>query len=141
MSTKSAELIEHATAEHAVPRPPFAAPYVWVLAVIDGEQPDRVYRVIQYETVIGRGAEAQIELDDEEVSKRHCLLRVEGAVCSIQDQGSLNGTRINGRKMRDGVSHRLRHLDQIQIGTTRLMVLTGSFKEHAKKTVREDGTS
>jgi len=135
MPARSAEAIEPRTAEHEVPRPPFAAPHVWVLAVIDGERPDSIYRVIQYETVIGRGEEAQIDLDDEEVSKRHCLLRVERGVCTIQDQGSLNGTRVNGRRMREGVTHRLRHLDEVQIGTTRLLVLTGSFKEkqHTRK--------
>ena len=128
MPTKGADVIERRTAEHEVPRPPFGAPHVWVLAVIDGDHPNRVYRVIQYETVIGRGEEAQIDLDDEEVSKRHCLLRVEGPVCTIQDQGSLNGTRVNGRRMREGTAHRLRHLDEIQIGATRLFVLTGTFK-------------
>ncbi len=106
---------------------------MWVLAVVDGESPSAVYRVDQYEMVIGRGEAAQIALDDEKVSKRHCLLRLEGPVCTVQDLGSRNGTRVNGRKMQDKVTHRLRHLDEIQVGTTRLMVLTGTFKSIAPR--------
>jgi pSer/pThr/pTyr-binding forkhead associated (FHA) protein len=40
----------------------------------------------------------------------------------------LNGTRVNGRKMKDETALRLRHLDEIQIGGTRLFVLHGAFK-------------
>ena len=82
----------------------------------------------QYETLIGRGGDAQIDVNDELVSKRHCLIRVEGPVCTIQDLGSRNGTCINGRKMQDERALRLRHLDEIQVGTTRLFVLHGAFK-------------
>lgn len=128
MPTRTADRTQGETAEHEDPRPPFGAPNVFVLAVIDGDQPNAVYRVVQHETVIGRGEEANIDVNDEKVSKRHCLLRVEGAVCMIQDLGSLNGTRVNGRRMRDDNALRLRHLDEIQVGSTRLFVLNGAFK-------------
>jgi pSer/pThr/pTyr-binding forkhead associated (FHA) protein len=131
MATRNADSIDSATAEREEPRPPFGAPYVWVLAVIDGASPNALHRVAQYETVIGRGEGVQIDLDDEQVSKRHCLIRVEGPVCTIQELGSLNGTRVNGRKMRDDTAIRLRHLDEIHIGATRLFVLHGAFKRHA----------
>jgi len=120
---------EAGTAEREDRRPPHGTPHVWVLAVVAGRNPAAVYRLARYETILGRGSEeASIDLDDDEVSKRHCLLRLEGPVCTIQDLGSLNGTRINGRRMRDGMAHRLRHLDEIQVGATRLFVLTGRFK-------------
>jgi len=123
-----ADSTDSKTTEHEEPRPPFGAPYVWVLAVIDGDQPSAVHRLVQYESLIGRGDEAQVDLKDEMVSKRHCLLRVEGPVCTIQELGSLNGTRVNGRKLKGETALRLRHLDEIQIGTTRLFVLHGAFK-------------
>ena len=128
MPAHEAESFDSRTAEHEKPRPAFGAPYVWVIAVIDGEQPNAVHRILQYETLIGRGDDAQIDVNDEMVSKRHCLIRVEGPVCTIRDLGSRNGTRVNGRKMRDETALRLRHLDEIQIGTTRLFVLHGAFK-------------
>jgi len=121
---------EAGTAEREDRRPPHGAPHVWVLAVIAGRNPTSVYRLARYETIVGRGCEdAPIDLEDDEVSKRHCLLRVEGPVCTVQDLGSLNGTRINGRRMNDGTVHRLRHLDEIQVGATRLFVLTGRFRQ------------
>jgi len=130
MAARNAETTQSNTAEREEYRPPFGAPYVWVLVAIDVEQSKALYRLAQYETVIGRGDDAQIDLDDDQVSKRHCLLRVEGPVCTIQELGSLNGTRVNGRKMRDDTALRLRHLDEIQIGATRLFVLHGAYKRH-----------
>lgn len=130
MPAREADSVNSNTAEHEEPRPPFGAPYVWVLAVIDGDQPNAVHRLLQFETLIGRGDGVQIELKDDQVSKRHCLLRVEGPVCTILELGSLNGTRVNGRKMKDETALRLRHLDEIQIGSTRLFVLHGAFKRH-----------
>ena len=128
MPAHEADSLDSRTAEHEAPRPAFGAPYVWVIAVIDGHQPNAVHRILQYETVLGRGDDAQIDVNDEMVSKRHCLIRVEGPVCTIQDLGSRNGTWINGRKMRDETALRIRNLDEIQVGTTRLFVLHGAFK-------------
>jgi pSer/pThr/pTyr-binding forkhead associated (FHA) protein len=129
MPTRNADSVASNTAEREEYRPPFGAPYVWVLVAIDGGQPNEVHRLAQYETVVGRGDDVQIELNDDQVSKRHCLVRVEGPVCTIQELGSLNGTRVNGRKMRDDTALRLRHLDEIQIGATRLFVLHGAYKK------------
>jgi pSer/pThr/pTyr-binding forkhead associated (FHA) protein len=128
MPSRVAEPSNPKTAEREEYRPPFGAPYVWILAVIDGPQPNAMHRIVQYETVIGRGEGVQIDLDDEQVSKRHCQIRVEGPVCTIQELGSLNGTFVNGRKMRDDTALRLRHLDEIQIGSTRLFLLHGAYK-------------
>jgi pSer/pThr/pTyr-binding forkhead associated (FHA) protein len=128
MPAKVAESSDSKTAEREEYRPPFGAPYVWILAVIDGQQANAVHRIAQYETVIGRGEDVQFDLNDEQVSKRHCSIRVEGPVCTIQELGSLNGTRVNGRKMRDDTALRLRHLDEIQIGSTRLFLLHGAYK-------------
>ena len=131
MPAHEAESSDSRTAEHEKPRSAFGAPYVWVIAVIDGEQPNAVHRILRYETLIGRGGDVQIDVNDELVSKRHGLIRVDGAVCTIRDLGSRNGTRVNGRKMREETALRLRHLDEILIGTTRLFVLHGAFKRFA----------
>jgi hypothetical protein len=34
--------------------------------------------------------------------------------------------------MREGVAQRLRHLDEIQVGTTRLFVMVGKFRNPPK---------
>ena len=128
MPTPGADSTDSKTAERERFIPPFGAPYVWVLAVIDGERSNEVYRLARYETLIGRGDGSEIDLNDDQVSKRHCLIRVEGPVCTLQELGSLNGTQVNGRRMRNETALRLRHLDEIQIGATRLLVLHGAFK-------------
>lgn len=124
---------ERATAEHEKRRPPFGAPYVFVLAIVDAEDPRPAYRLNDHETIVGRGDAAGIDLADPKASKRHALLRVEGGVCTMQDLGSLNGTWVNGRRMRDGTAQRLRHLDEVEIGSTRLLLLTGTFKRPAPR--------
>ncbi len=116
------------TAERARNPAPFAAPQVFILAIIDGKDTSVAYRVVQHDTVIGRGGEAEFAIDDQEISKQHCMLRVNGSVCTLIDKGSTNGTLVNGRRLRAGVAHRIRHLDEIQIGDTFLMLLAGCFK-------------
>ena len=116
------------TREHQVPRLPFGTPHVFVLAVIDGGTPNRVYRIDHPETVIGREDGVEFVLADDEISKRHCLIRADGPVCTLTDLGSLNGTRLNGRRLREGVAQRIRHLDQIQLGTTSLFLMAAKFR-------------
>ena len=116
------------TTEHQIPRPPFGAPHVWILAVIDGDDPHRVHRVDRPETVIGRDGAADFPIGDGEVSGQHCMVRTDGAVCTVTDLGSRNGTLLNGRPLRKGIAQRLRHLDEIQVGNTRLFLLAGKFK-------------
>ena len=122
---------ERETTEHHKPRPPFGAPHVFVLAVIDGADPHGAYRIDRTETVMGREG-ADVVVEDDEVSKRHCLIRADGPVCTLTDLGSLNGTMLNGRPMRNGVAQRLRHLDEIQVGTTRFFLLVGKFRSSPK---------
>jgi predicted component of type VI protein secretion system len=121
-------MAENATAERTMRCPPFAAPSVVALAVIDGGDPAAIHRLSQRETVVGRGPEADFIVDDEEISKQHFRLQLDGGMCSILDLGSLNGTVVNGRRLRERVSQRLRHLDEIQAGDTRFFVLAGRFK-------------
>lgn len=119
----------NATARRTPPRRPFGAPHVFVLAVVEGDTHHGVHRLTAAETVVGRGEEADFVLDDSEVSKRHCVVRVDGPTCHLIDLGSLNGTSLNGREARSGVAQRLRHLDEIRVGGTRLLFLGGRFSE------------
>jgi pSer/pThr/pTyr-binding forkhead associated (FHA) protein len=112
---------------------PFGAPHVFVLLVIEGEDASVVHRVIRPETVLGRGEECHFAIPDEQVSKVHCRLRVEGSVCTIVDPGSRNGTFVNGRRLAPGVAQRLRSLDEIEIGSHRLLFLSGKFRNQQKK--------
>lgn len=121
------------TAERITHKPPFGAPHVFILALVNSEDPSRIHRIVQANTVVGRGEEADFMLDDEEISARHAMIRMDGPVCVLTDLGSRNGTLVNGRPVREGVGQRLRHLDEIQVGSTRLLVLQGRFRDKPKR--------
>lgn len=126
-------MAERSTRKHPVRRSPFGAPHVLVLAVIDGEETESVHRVLKAETVVGRDESADLRVEDEEVSKRHCLIRLDGSVSTLLDLESTNGTFLNDRRLNPGVAHRLRHLDEIRVGETRFFVLTGRFRARARR--------
>ena len=125
-------MMNRTTAQRERPKRVFGVPHVYVLAAIEGDNPHVVHRIQQHETLVGRGAEASFVIDDEEISTLHCKIRAEASVCTLQDLGSLNGTLLNGKPLRPGASTRLRHLDEIQIGGTRLLMLTGRAIDRTK---------
>lgn len=51
------------------------------------------------EWVLGRASECAIQIDHVSVSRRHALLRDTNGVISIEDLGSKNGTRLQGRRV------------------------------------------
>ena len=122
-------MVHAKTAERPSRKPPFAAPHVFILAVMDGRDAHAVHRLTQPETVIGRTPEADLRIEDEAVSNRHCVIRVDGPVCTLVDLGSRNGTWVNARPVVRERTERLRHLDVIQLGDTRIMLLSGRFPE------------
>jgi len=117
-----------ATKERNVRTPPFGAPHVFVLAVVEGDDPAAVYRILRSESVLGRAERADLRIDDPEISNRHCVLFVDGPLCGLRDVGSRNGTFVNGRRLRPDVLERLRHLDEIEVGSVRLVFLAGRFR-------------
>lgn len=68
------------------------------------------------ETVIGRGAECQVCLEDEFVSQLHARIVKAGESYLLEDLGSTNGTYVNGSRINYPVG--LRHGDLIGIGRT-----------------------
>jgi pSer/pThr/pTyr-binding forkhead associated (FHA) protein len=117
------------TAKRALLPLPFAAPHVFVVAAVDGDDTAAVHRLLGTDTIFGRGAEANVVVEDDLVSQRHLRLRVDGGVCTIVDLGSLNGTSLNGRPLRANVSQRLRHLDEFIVGNQRFLFLSGKFRD------------
>lgn len=65
--------------------------------------------------LIGRSREADIVVDDTNVSRRHAEISPGGTGWRIQDLGSTNGVRVNGRQV-DG-PHPLESGDRIELGT------------------------
>ncbi len=111
------------------PRPePFGAPYVLALAVVEGPDLTSIYRITGQETVVGRGSDVHFGLSDASVSKRHVAIRVEGTVYTLVDLESLNGTILNNLRLQTGGRERIKHLDEIRIGDTRLLFTASRFR-------------
>jgi pSer/pThr/pTyr-binding forkhead associated (FHA) protein len=71
-------------------------------------------------TAIGRSPECEIFLDDVTVSRAHAVLVERDGTFSIQDEGSLNGTFLNRRRIE---SAQIEDGDELQIGKYRLTFL------------------
>ena len=71
-------------------------------------------------TLIGRSPDCEIFLDDVTVSRRHAVLLERNGSFFIEDQGSLNGTFVNRRRIETA---ELRDGDELQIGKYRLTFL------------------
>jgi hypothetical protein len=69
-------------------------------------------------TVIGRLPDCQITVDDTRVSRRHAEVRPTGDGFMVVDLGSMNGTTVNGRPVRE---QQLADGDQIGVGSTTLV--------------------
>ncbi|MEO6712944.1 MAG: DUF3662 and FHA domain-containing protein [Mycobacteriales bacterium] len=72
----------------------------------------------QESSVVGRGSDARIRIDDAGVSRRHAEVRREGDEVFLVDLGSTNGTLVNGRAVE---RTRLTPGDRISIGRTVLI--------------------
>lgn len=68
---------------------------------------------------IGRSRDCDVVLEDSGISRRHAALRPEGTVWEIEDLGSTNGVRVNGRAIHG--AHELRPGDRIEMGSTEIL--------------------
>lgn len=84
---------------------------------IDGQQ----YLLTGRVTVIGRGGDADIILDDTGVSRHHLELRHEGEGLVATDLGSTNGTFVDGERIQTPVT--LHDRSAVTVGRTRLTVI------------------
>ena len=71
-------------------------------------------------TTIGRSPDCEIFLDDVTVSRKHAVLAQRDGRWTVEDQGSLNGTFVNRKRVE---SAELDDGDELQIGKYRLTFL------------------
>jgi pSer/pThr/pTyr-binding forkhead associated (FHA) protein len=72
------------------------------------------------ETTIGRSPDCGIFLDDVTVSRKHAVVSERDGAFLVEDQGSLNGTFVNRKRVE---SAQLADGDELQIGKYRLTFL------------------
>jgi hypothetical protein len=68
--------------------------------------------------VLGRSRECDVVLDDSGVSRRHAQIRPRDGGWTIEDLGSTNGLRVNGRRVTGAVP--LNRGDRIELGSTEI---------------------
>lgn len=78
-----------------------------------GSTPEREIELRRGELVIGRAGEADLEIDNPTVSRRHAAIACTTQGYVLTDLGSANGTWVNGNRITRRV---LRHEDQIRFG-------------------------
>ena len=86
------------------------------LTSVTGEE----FKITKSVTNIGRGAEADIQIDDTSVSRLHCAI-VLGSDVLIRDLGSTNGTVVDGNRASESV---LRDGSIIKIGNITLTYMS-----------------
>ena len=68
---------------------------------------------------IGRSREADIVLEDANVSRKHAEVRPSGGSWIVRDLGSTNGVKVNGRRLDPARPQSLKRGDVIGLGTSR----------------------
>jgi hypothetical protein len=68
---------------------------------------------------LGRSREADIVLDDANVSRKHAEVRPSGGSWTVRDLGSTNGVKVNGRRLDPSRPQSLKRGDVIELGTSR----------------------
>jgi hypothetical protein len=106
-------------AEGAVPDVEWTASAV--LVVKRGPNAGSRFQLHQAVTSAGRDPRSDIFLDEVTVSRRHAEFRLERGELQLVDNGSLNGTYVNGQPIDSAV---LTNRDEIQMGKFRLLLLT-----------------
>nr|HET6901849.1 FHA domain-containing protein [Ktedonobacteraceae bacterium] len=93
-----------------------------VVRVEEGKEPGRVYEVRKDELSIGRSRESDIFLEDLAVSRLHAkIVSLGSGNYALKDEGSANGTKVNGQLVNKYQSHTLQEGDRIQLGQTVLV--------------------
>ncbi len=77
-----------------------------------------------WQLTIGRGADADVIVDNTAISRKHALLEVKGGRYILTDIGSLNGTFVNGRKIK-GAEY-ITPEDDIRLGKFKLSIGQGT---------------
>jgi two-component system cell cycle response regulator len=104
------------------------------LTVVNGTSLGKMFKLSGKEMVIGRSSEADIQITDDGVSRRHAkvVMRPDGTVQLI-DLGSTNGTFFEGNRVDVQPLH---NGDKIQIGST--VILKFSYQDSLDEKAQKD---
>jgi len=99
------------------------------LIVIQGASVGKKFNLDKDELIIGRSEDADIRVDEDNVSRVHAKVCVnKGGTIQIVDQNSTNGTFVNTKRQKSAT---LEHGDMILLGNTILKFVSGDNAESA----------
>lgn len=101
------------------PRPRTAIKPPTMVVTISIRSPDADIPSISLDSpriVLGRSKSADVRIPDVSVSSRHATIRQRGADYLLMDEGSTNGTFVNGRRLSPGSPVLLTHKSAIRVG-------------------------
>jgi pSer/pThr/pTyr-binding forkhead associated (FHA) protein len=96
-----------------------------------GTERTREISVPKEEFLIGRGPDCDLRVNDEDISRHHCLLRVRHGETTLSDLGSSNGTFVNDKRVLSQMT--LSSGDEIRLGKCRFVVDLGDNPEGASR--------
>lgn len=91
------------------------------LIVLAGSNVGEMYKLEEAETVLGRGSNATIRLNDDGISRRHARILQVGGEVFLEDLQSANGTQVNGDRV---TQQPLKDGDKIRLGSTTILKFT-----------------
>ena len=109
-----------------------------VLLELEGSQPGALFSIHAPCALIGRGANADVILDDATISVEHARLTLDGDGAYIEDLSSRNGTFINNQRVEQRT--RLDDGDYLRLGGGSTVVkfsMMGASEERALRTLFE----
>lgn len=93
-----------------------------IIRVEEGKEPGRIYEIRKESLSIGRSRESDIFLEDLAVSRLHAsILNMGNGNYALKDEGSANGTKVNGQLVNKYQTYPLQDGDRVQLGQTVLV--------------------
>ena len=99
------------------------------LVVIHGLDLGRKFDLIKSHTIVGRSSKADIQIDQESISRHHAKLINRDGKVTIEDLGSTNGSYVNDEPV--GGEFMMRNGDLVKIGRTIFKFIAGGNLEAA----------
>lgn len=93
-----------------------------IVRVEEGKEPGRIYEIRKDSLSIGRSRESDIFLEDLAVSRLHAsIVNLGNGNYALKDEGSANGTKVNGQLVNKYQTFPLQEGDRVQLGQTVLV--------------------